>query len=143
MPGIINTIEGSESLTVIGETMRPLLTNELGSTIEIYDTSGEEGMGPPPHFHDWSETYVMLAGELDLTVGDDGPQRLTSGMVAHAPGGTTHGYQIAADGTRFLTILSEGNGHAFYRQMDAEVSMPPNIADVVRVASSHGIAFPG
>jgi quercetin dioxygenase-like cupin family protein len=143
MPGIINTIERSERLTVIGETMRPLLTNEMGSEVEVYDTSGEEGMGPPPHFHDWSETYVMLEGELDLVIGDGVPQRLSSGMVAHAPAGTTHAYQIAVDGTRFLTILSAGEGHAFFRQMDAEVTMPPDIADVVRVAGTHGITFPG
>ena len=65
------------------------------------------------------------------------------GMVAHAPGGAIHGYQIKADGTRFLTILSSGNGHAFFRQMDAEVSFPPNLEDVVRVAADHGIRFAG
>ena len=80
---------------------------------------------------------------LDLVIGDGVPQRLSSGMVAHAPAGTTHAYQIAVDGTRFLTILSAGEGHAFFRQMDAEVTMPPDIADVVRVAGTHGITFPG
>ncbi|MEL6985148.1 MAG: cupin domain-containing protein, partial [Actinomycetota bacterium] len=101
------------------------------------------GMGPPPHHHAWSETYVMIEGELDLMVGDQPPKRLRAGMVGHAPGGATHGYQIKADGTRFLTILSSGNGHAFFRQMDAEVAFPPNLEDVVRVAATHGIRFPG
>ena len=141
MPAIINTIERAGTLTVLGEHMRPLLTNEMGSAIEIFATSGDVGMGPPPHAHDWSETYFMLDGELDLMIGDDAPQRLGPGMVAHAPGGTTHAYRIAADGTRFLTILSEGNGHAFFTQMDAEVSMPPNIDHVLRIGSSHGIRF--
>ncbi|MEM7339625.1 MAG: cupin domain-containing protein [Actinomycetota bacterium] len=143
MTAIITTVDESENLTVIGETLRPLLTTEMGSSVEVYDTAGDEGMGPPPHFHAWSETYVMIDGELDLVIGDGEPTRLRAGMVAHAPGGTTHAYTITANGTRFLTILGEGNGHAFYRQMDDEVSFPPNIEDVVRVATTHGIGFPG
>lgn len=141
MSAIVTTPEEAETLTVIGERLRPLLTNDMGSAIEIYDTAGETGMGPPPHAHGWSETYVMLEGELDVTIGDSAPQRLTAGMVAHAPAGSTHAYRIAADGTRFLTILSEGNGHAFFRQMDREVTMPPDIADVVRIGTANGIRF--
>ena len=130
MHAIVNHPSRTEALNVIGETVRPLLTNDMGSAIEIYDTEGNEGMGPPPHAHDWSETYVMLAGELDVMIGGDEPERLTAGMVAHAPAGTAHGYRIAADDTRFLTILSQGNGHEFFRQMDAEVSFPPELEDV-------------
>ena len=139
MPAIINTIDQAETLTVLGETMRPLLTNTMGSAIEIYDTVGDEGMGPPPHHHDWSETYVMLEGELDLVVGDEPPTRISAGIFFYYVWGSTHAYTIAANGTRFLTILSTGNGHAFFRQMDAEVSLPPDLADVMRITASHGI----
>lgn len=140
MTAVINTADDLETLTVIGETLRPLLTNEMGSSIEIYDTQGHEGMGPPPHVHDWSESYVVLEGEIDLIV-DGREQRIGAGMSAHAPGGSTHGYRIAADNTHFLTVLSAGNGLPFFRNMDAEVSFPPDIEDVVRVAGSHGISF--
>ena len=143
MTSIVTEIDQAEALTVIGETLRPLLTNDMGSDVEVYDTTGDTGMGPPPHHHAWSETYFMIEGELDLVVGDQPARRLRAGMVAHAPGGAIHGYQIKADGTRFLTILSSGNGHAFFRQMDAEVSFPPNLEDVVRVAADHGIRFAG
>lgn len=143
MTAIVTNPDQAETLTVIGETLRPLLTNDMGADVEVYDTTGDVGMGPPPHHHAWSETYVMVEGELDLVVGDLPPRRLRAGMVAHAPGGETHGYQIKADGTRFLTILSSGNGHAFFRQMDAEVSFPPNLEDVVRVAANHDIRFAG
>ena len=141
MTDIVTEPDQIETLSVIGETLRPLLTNDMGADVEVYDTSGDTGMGPPPHHHPWSETYVMIEGELDLMVDDRPPRRLRAGTVAHAPGGATHGYQIQADGTRFLTILSSGNGHAFFRQMDAEVSFPPNLDDVVRVAAAHGIRF--
>ncbi len=141
MTAIVTEPSEIETLSVIGETLRPLLTNDMGADVEVYDTTGDTGMGPPPHHHSWSETYVMIEGELDLVVEDEPPQRLRAGMVAHAPGGATHGYQITADGTRFLTILSSGNGHAFFQQMDAEVAFPPNLEDVMRVAAAHGIRF--
>lgn len=142
MTAIVNTPEQTQTLTVIGEQLKPLLTNAMGSPLEIFDTTGDEGMGPPPHAHDWSETYVVLEGSVDVVIGDAPPARLDAGMTAHVPGGEAHGYTIATDGTRFLTILSEGNGHPFYRQMDAEVSFPPNLADVVRIGTAHGIRFP-
>jgi len=141
MTAIFTAPEGTDTLTVIGESMRPMLTTEMGASINIFDTEGDEGMGPPPHAHDWSETYVMLAGELDVSIDGGEPQRLMPGMAAHAPAGTLHSYRIAADGTRFLTILTEGSAPEFYRQMDAEVSMPPDLADVVRIGTSHGIRF--
>lgn len=141
MTAIISDPNSAAPLAVLGETIHPLLTNDMGADVEIYDTSGDTGMGPPPHHHAWSETYVMIEGELDLTVGDQPTQRLRAGMVAQAPAGASHGYRIQADGTRFLTILSTGNGHAFFQQMDAEVAFPPNLEDVVRVAANHGILF--
>ncbi|MEM9038487.1 MAG: hypothetical protein AAGD33_01200 [Actinomycetota bacterium] len=59
------------------------------------------------------------------------------------PGGTTHAYTVAADGTRFLTILGTGNAHDFYRQMSAEVSLPPDLDDLMRITAAHGITIGG
>ena len=142
MTAIVHAPEQTETLTVIGEHLTPMLTNHMGSPIEIFDTSGDKGMGPPPHAHNWSESYVVLEGSIDVLIGDSPSVRLEAGMTAHIPGGEVHGYTIAADNSRFLTILSEGNGHPFYRQMDAEVSFPPDVADVVRIGEAHGIRFP-
>ncbi|HEX4340675.1 MAG TPA: hypothetical protein VH062_32425 [Polyangiaceae bacterium] len=36
----INTLGATESLFVLGETLRPLLTNKMGSAIEVFDTKG-------------------------------------------------------------------------------------------------------
>ena len=141
MAALITTFDESDALTVLGETMRPLLTNTMGSEIEVYDTVGDTDMGPPPHHHPWAETYVMLAGELDVIVDGAEPRRLGVGDAAHVPGGTSHGYRIAADDTRFLTILSRGNGEAFYRQMDAQVSFPPDFGKVAEVTGAHGITL--
>jgi quercetin dioxygenase-like cupin family protein len=136
----INTLEASDNLFVLGETLRPLLTNAMGSAVEIFDTSGPAGSGPPPHFHPWEEAYVVLSGELEVTVDGDA-QLLTAGGVAHVPANTTHGYRNVTE-AHFLTIVTKGNATKFFTEVAAEVEMnPPDISGVVRVASSHGIEF--
>jgi quercetin dioxygenase-like cupin family protein len=140
MGATITQLDDAANLFVLGETLRPLLTNAMGSSIEIFDTSGPAQAGPPPHFHPWEEVYVVLSGELEVIV--DGEARvLTAGGVAHVPAGVTHGYRNVTD-AHFLTIVTRGNAAKFFTEVSADVEMsPPDIPGVVRVAASHGIEF--
>jgi quercetin dioxygenase-like cupin family protein len=140
MTGTINTIEATDNLFVLGEALRPLLTNEMGSSVEIFDTRGPADAGPPPHFHPWEEVYVVLSGELEVTV-DGAAHVLKPGGVAHVPANVTHGYRNVTD-AHFLTIVTKGNAAKFFAEAAAEVEMnPPDVPGVVRVAASHGIEF--
>jgi quercetin dioxygenase-like cupin family protein len=140
MTGTITTLEASDNLFVLGEALRPLLTNAMGSSVEIFDTSGPADAGPPPHFHPWEEVYVVLDGELEVRV-DGESYVLKPGGVAHIPAGTTHGYRNVTD-VHFLTIVTRGNAAKFFAEVSSEVEMnPPDIPGVVRVAADHGIEF--
>jgi quercetin dioxygenase-like cupin family protein len=138
MSGTITTIDASDHLLVLGETLRPLLTNAMGSSLEIFDTSGPADAGPPPHCHSWEEVYVVLDGELEVII--DGESHVISpGGVAHVPGGVTHSYRNLTD-ARFLTITTYGEASQFFTQVAREVEMsPPDIPGVIRVAASHGV----
>jgi quercetin dioxygenase-like cupin family protein len=138
--GTINDLESSDNLFVLGEALRPLLTNAMGSSVEIFDTSGPAAAGPPPHFHPWEEVYVVLAGELEVII-DGESHVLEPGGVAHVPAGVTHGYRNVTD-AHFLTIVTRGNAAKFFSQVSSEIEMsPPDIPGVVRVAAGHGIEF--
>jgi quercetin dioxygenase-like cupin family protein len=140
MAGTVTTVDTSDSLFVLGESLRPLLTNAMGSSLEIFDTSGPAGAGPPPHRHPWEEVYVVLDGELEVTVAGVG-HVLKPGGTAHVPAGTVHGYRNLTE-CHFLTIVTQGNAARFFAQVSDEVEMnPPDIPGVVRVAASHGIEF--
>jgi quercetin dioxygenase-like cupin family protein len=140
MTGTVNTIEATDNLFVLGETLRPLLTNAMGSAVEIFDTSGPANAGPPPHLHPWEEVYVVLSGELEVTMGGDA-HVLTAGGVAHVPANVKHSYRNVTD-AHFLTIVTKGNATKFFAEVAADVEMsPPDIPGVVRVAASHGIEF--
>src|SRR4051794_23914351 len=140
MAGTVNTIEASDNLFVLGETLRPLLTNAMGSAIEIFDTAGPADAGPPPHTHPWEEVYVVLDGELEVLV-DGESHVLTPGGVAHIPAGTEHGYRNVTD-VHFLTIVTRGHATEFFTEVSRDVEMgPPDTAGIVRVAASHDIDF--
>ena len=140
MAGTIHTVEASDRHFVLGESLRPLLTNDMGSSIEIFDTSGPAGSGPPPHSHPWEEIYVVLDGELEVTV-DGQAHALKRGSVAHVPAGAVHAYRNVTK-AHFLTIMSKGNAARFFAQVASEVEMsPPDISGLVRVAGKHGVTF--
>ena len=129
-----------ESFYVLGETLAPMLTNDMGSAVEIFDTRGPTGGGPPTHRHAWEEIYVVTKGVLDVTV-DGKTTRLKPGGFAHVPANTPHSYFTVED-AEFLTIVTRGNASKFFRQVSSEVSMtPPDIAGVLRVGNLHGIEF--
>jgi quercetin dioxygenase-like cupin family protein len=140
MTATITAVEASEKLFVLGETLRPLLTNAMGSAVEVFDTRGPAAAGPPPHTHPWEEVYVVISGELEVTV--DGQSRVVGpGGVAHVPANTKHGYRNVTE-AHFITIVTRGNAARFFTEVAADVPMnPPDIAGVVRVAASHDITF--
>lgn len=129
-----------ESHFILGETLTPMLTNAMGSAIEIFDTTGIPGGGPPPHKHKWEEIYVVLSGEMDVSV-DGTTKRLKAGEFAHVPADTPHAYKTLTD-THFLTIVSKGNAAKFFKEVADDVQMsPPDIDGIVRVGAKHGITF--
>jgi quercetin dioxygenase-like cupin family protein len=140
MVGTITPLEAADNHYVLGESLRPLLTNAMGSSIEVFDTSGPAGGGPPPHHHPWEEIYVVLEGELEITV-DGVTNVLTKGAAAHIPGGTVHGYRNLTE-CHFLTIVSEGNASKMFAQFATEIEMdPPDVPGLIRVADENGATF--
>ena len=140
MPPSAAGVEAGESHYVLGETLRPMLTNAMGSSIEIFDTKGMPGGGPPPHMHKWEEIYVVLSGEMEVFV-DGKTTRLGPGGYAHIPANTPHAYKTLEE-THFLTIVTKGNAAKFFKQVSTEVEMnPPDIEGVLRVGAENGITF--
>jgi quercetin dioxygenase-like cupin family protein len=130
MTATTSTLENSETLFVLGEVLRPLLTN----------ASGPAAAGPPPHKHPWEEIYVVLSGELEVTVSGESTL-LKAGGVVHVPAGAAHAYRNVSE-AHFLTIVSKGNAARFFKQVSSEVEMnPPDLPGVLRVAAVHAIEF--
>ncbi len=129
--------EVQDSHYVLGDTLRPMLTNVMGSAIEIFDNRGIPDGGPPTHKHAWEEICVVRSGEMEVVV-DGKTTQLGPGAFSLVPANTLHGDRTL-DHTHFLTIVSKGNASKFFEQVAEEVEMnPPDIPGVLRIGASHG-----
>ena len=85
MGGTITT-STSDSLFVLGETLRPLLTNAMGSAIEIFDTRGPAGR-PAAALRTRGKRSTWCSRASSRSIVDGEAQVLSRGGVAHVPAG--------------------------------------------------------
>ncbi|MCG3174794.1 MAG: hypothetical protein GMKNLPBB_03083 [Myxococcota bacterium] len=142
MPIHIDHPYNQRPLSVVGDEVRPLVR---AGTHELFEISGPEGSGPPPHAHPWNESYVVLEGKLVVAV--DGQEHILSrGDVVHIPAGVTHLYKIAAPGTRFLATTSGDKAGAFFADVDANVPpgvpTPDSLPGLITVAKRNSLTSP-
>jgi len=135
---VITTTEGP-AFNVIGEQLRPLTPGGQALGIEIFETTGPEQSGPPPHRHPWDEIYVVLDGTLEVFDGDSW-QQAKAGACVCVPANQVHAYRNGSPDCRFLTIAGPGHAREFFEQMDAEVTtLPPDMDRVLAVAARNDL----
>jgi quercetin dioxygenase-like cupin family protein len=127
-----------EPLHVLGEEFRPLVT---GAAFELFDVRAVADAGPPPHAHPWDEGYLVLDGQLAVQCADQ--QRvLGPGEAIHVPAQTLHAYRVVSERIHFLTITAPTGAGDFFADMDASVTLPPDLAKVAEVAGRHQLVSP-
>ena len=115
------TEQGGESGAVLlgpgeGEPLtgprRELYVRYEGDELEALEFHCEPGFGPvDPHVHDdHIDSFYVLEGEIEFTLGDE-IVRAGAGTFVAAPPGARHGFSIPGpDRTRFLNIHAPGAG---------------------------------
>jgi len=75
---------------VVGDTYTILLTGkETAGRFCLIDMYVPPGGGPPPHRHDFEETFTLLEGELDV-VFRGAKQVVRAGQTIHVPANAPH-----------------------------------------------------
>jgi quercetin dioxygenase-like cupin family protein len=83
-----------------------------GGEYEVLEFDCEPGFGPvDPHVHDdHVDSFYVLEGEIDFTIGEE-VVRAGPGTWVAVPPGIRHGFAIPGPGrTRFLNIHAPGAG---------------------------------
>jgi quercetin dioxygenase-like cupin family protein len=124
------------ALNVIGTQITVLAPNTKTQGYEITLQSGDEGMGPPPHCHEWDESFFILEGSVNLTAGDKAISA-GAGTLVHVPAGTIHGFQYGPGGGKMLEMTSKG-GTAVQAFTAADREIPPGPLDVEKVVEVFG-----
>lgn len=95
----------------------------------------------PPCSHDVEEEcYVVLEGELHVTLGDE-ERALRAGDAAHVPPGTVHAYcNKGAQPVRFAAFGVGGPLDRFFVDMSkAVLEMPRDAAAMLRLMQKYGV----
>jgi quercetin dioxygenase-like cupin family protein len=94
-------------IDVLGVRITVLAANTATHGYEITLQEGDDGAGPPPHSHDWDESFYVLRGHVEI-VCEGARCTLEPGSLVHVPRGTVHGYRFLAGGGAMLEVSSQG-----------------------------------
>jgi quercetin dioxygenase-like cupin family protein len=139
------TANDIDILNVVGDRLRVVVEgSETGGAFEVFDVEGDEGSGPPPHAHPWTESFYVLEGSLTITVADE-QTFAPAGTSVVVPAGTVHTFQVATSRARFITTTSGEKASAFFRNLAARAPGVPTdetLPLVIEVAKRHGLTSP-
>jgi quercetin dioxygenase-like cupin family protein len=139
------TASDIDILNVIGDRMRIIADgSDTDQAFEIFDVEGDEGSGPPPHAHPWTESFYVLEGKLTIAVGDKQTQA-EAGTSVLVPAGTVHTFQVTSPQARFITATSGDKASAFFRDLASTAPGVPTeetMPLVIEVAKRNGLTSP-
>lgn len=129
-----------DPLNVIGCAVRVLVSDGDARDLQITLQTGAEGMGPPPHSHDWDESFFVTKGQVNFQHGDESTV-CTPGMLVHVPAGNVHAFQFGPEGGEMLEITGKASQAVrMFTEIDREVPPgPPDVAKVVQVLAEKGV----
>ena len=126
-------------LSVVGDTYTVLLSgDDTGGRFTLIDMHVPPGGGPPPHRHDFEETFVVLDGRLDLTFRGI-TQVAGAWTTVNVPANAPHQFHNSSDApARLLCICAPPGQEEFFAAIGDRVpgrtSPPPRLDQAARAA---------
>ena len=135
------------------------LGNLMSVLVSSEDTNGQfsllhhqmiPGLEPPPHTHsNEEESFYILEGEIEFTVGND-VFHAKPGDWVFLPRNVEHAFKVLTEKVDVLMHLTPGGFEGFFLEMSEpakELSLPPrpegppDVPKLLETASRYGIAF--
>ena len=134
----------ARSLNVVGEQITILASKGATHGYEIFLQEGPEGSGPPPHTHQWDESFYVIKGNIEFGVGGETMTAL-AGTLVHLPAGTVHWFRFGKGGGQMISMTGEGSeASALFTDVDAEVSVgSPDMEKLQKVIERNGVQLAG
>src|SRR6202035_5369263 len=124
---------------LVGDTYTILLSGvDTAGRFTLIDMHVPPGGGPPPHRHDFEETFSLLDGELQATF--RGEKRMVrAGETIHIPANAPHQFHNASSKpVRMLCICSPAGYEEFFKEVGTAVATrttPPPKVDAAQEAA--------
>ena len=126
-------------LGVVGDTYTIVLAGaDTAGRFCLMDWHIPPGGGPPPHRHDFEETFILLEGEIEATF--RGEKRIVrAGETINIPANAPHQFHNGASApARILAICSPAGLEEFFREVGIPVATrttsPPKLSDEEQAA---------
>ncbi|MGB8800372.1 MAG: cupin domain-containing protein [Candidatus Acidiferrales bacterium] len=132
-----NSDEKLAHLGVVGDTYTILLSGkDTAGRYCLVDMHVPPGGGPPPHRHDFEETFSVLEGELEATFRGT-KQLVRAGETIHIPANAPHQFRNASSQpVRMLCICAPSGQEEFFREIGVLVATrttaPPNLDEAAQ-----------
>jgi len=124
---------------LVGDTYTILLSGkDTAGRFCLIDMHIPPGGGPPPHRHDFEETFILLSGEMEATF--RGVQStVKAGETVHIPANAPHQFHNASDQpVRLLCLCSPSGQENFFTQVGVPVATrttsPPKLDPAAQAA---------
>jgi quercetin dioxygenase-like cupin family protein len=138
-PFFVTPASYDPALRVVGEEITVLASGRRTGGYEVFLQKGPAGVGPPPHNHDWDETFVVTRGEVTFGIGGL-EQTVGPGALVHVPAGHTHWFRFGDKGAEMISVTSRLGASVFFAEVDREVAPgPPDLPTLAAVAERHKI----
>ncbi len=131
--------EGIRHIGLVGDTYTILLTGkETAGRFCLIDMHIPPGGGPPPHRHDFEETFRVLEGELEATF-RGAMVTVRAGETVHIPANAPHQFRNAStQPARVLCIGSPAGLEEFFMEVGVPVATrttpPPKLDHAAQAA---------
>ena len=131
--------ENLPHIGLVGDTYTVLLSGkDTAGQFCLIDMHIPPGGGPPPHRHDFEESFILLEGEIEATFrGEKSVAR--AGETIHIPANAPHQFHNASDQpVRLLCICSPAGQEEFFAQVGVPVATrttpPPPLDEAAQAA---------
>ncbi len=109
-------------ISLVGNTYTILLSGEdTAGRYSLIDMYVPPGGGPPPHRHDFEESFTVLEGEIEATFRGE-KVTVRTGQVIQIPANAPHQFRnISGQPARLLCICSPAGQEQMFREIGVEV----------------------
>jgi quercetin dioxygenase-like cupin family protein len=108
---------------LVGDTYTILLSaNDTNGRYCLIDMHVPPGGGPPPHRHDFEETFVIVEGEIEATFRRE-KRVVKAGETIHIPANAPHQFHnSSAAAARMLCICAPAGQEEFFTEVGTPVA---------------------
>src|SRR5580704_1946732 len=112
-----------EHIGLVGDTYTVTVTGEdTAGRFCVVDMHIPPGGGPPPHRHDFEETFIVLEGEIEATFRSK-KSVVRAGDTVNIPANAPHQFHnVSSKPTRMLCICSPAGQEKFFMEVGVPVA---------------------